>query len=465
MPAATIEARWANARAAPARARPRRSARRGSGATPRGAGSTWSSTATTSTTSRSSSRGPTSCVPARSTATRSSTIRGPRTTPASATRTRWSSAQFDALIRDHPADGLGRRAVTPGLDAARPRRPPRRLVRARRVAAIDVYHRRGHWLADPDEGVDAWNERQVAAARAAGERPAEALARYDAARVGPARGDRHADATRSWLARRLRGPTSTSTATSASTWRCSGRGASSSAPADATVTERRGCRRARRGGGLTIEAIVAVDRPREFRLHPRDRVVAYTAELAGARQLCTLSLRGGTPRPSSPRRRSPSAIPQWSPDGRRLAYVRDDEIWVVEADGSRDVARRRPARRRGASRAGRPTAAPRLPLAPPRLVAGLGRRRAGPAPRPAAARPAAAGAAALTGAGFDVEDFAWSPDGDASRSRRSPAATTSRPAQIHLVDVGRRRAARSSPAAGRAGRRAALASRTARSST
>ena len=31
--------------------------------------------------------------------------------------------------------------------------------------------------------------------------------------------------------------------------------------------------------GLTIEAIVAVDSPREFRIHPRDRVVAYTAEV------------------------------------------------------------------------------------------------------------------------------------------------------------------------------------------
>ena len=46
-------------------------------------------------------------------------------------------------------------------------------------------------------------------------------------------------------------------------------------------------------GGLTIEAIVAVDPPREFRLHPRDRVVAYTADAAGARQLFTLPLRGG----------------------------------------------------------------------------------------------------------------------------------------------------------------------------
>ena len=85
---------------------------------------------------------------------------------------------------------------------------------------------------------------------------------------------------------------------------------------------------------LTVEAIVAVDAPREFRLHPRDRVVAYTAEAAGARQLFTLSLRGGYPAQLTASEK-PVSDPQWSPDGRRLAFVRDDEIWVVEADGSR----------------------------------------------------------------------------------------------------------------------------------
>ena len=85
---------------------------------------------------------------------------------------------------------------------------------------------------------------------------------------------------------------------------------------------------------LTIEAIVAVDTPREFRLHPRDRVVAYTAEAAGARQLFTMSLRGGYPVQLTASEK-PVSDPQWSPDGRRLAFVRDDEIWVVEADGSR----------------------------------------------------------------------------------------------------------------------------------
>lgn len=48
------------------------------------------------------------------------------------------------------------------------------------VRAIEVFERRGHWLADPEEGIDPWNERHVAAAR--GETPAATLARYEAGR-------------------------------------------------------------------------------------------------------------------------------------------------------------------------------------------------------------------------------------------------------------------------------------------
>ena len=106
---------------------------------------------------------------------------------------------------------------------------------------------------------------------------------------------------------------------------------------------------------LTIEAIVAVEAPREFRLHPRDRIVAYTAEAGGARQLFTLSLRGGYPIQLTASEK-PVSDPQWSPDGRRLAFVRDDEVWVIEADGSRVTTRRRQARLAAAHRAGRRTA-------------------------------------------------------------------------------------------------------------
>ena len=87
--------------------------------------------------------------------------------------------------------------------------------------------------------------------------------------------------------------------------------------------------------GLTIEGIVAVESPREFRVNPRERTVAYTAEMAGARQLFTLSLRGmGAPATQITASEKAIGEPQWSPDGRRLAFVRDEEIWIVEADGS-----------------------------------------------------------------------------------------------------------------------------------
>ena len=190
------------------------------------------------------------------------------------------------------------------------------------------------------------------------------------------------------------------------------------------------------GTGLTIEAIVAVDSPREFRIHPRDRVVAYTAEAGGARQLFTLSLRGtGTAPVQITASEKPVSDPQWSADGRRLAFVRDDEIWIVEADGSRltrVVAKpgggREPrwspdghrlafiSRRRGWSqvwlidapvpRRGRPQREPRAPKATP-----------------------------LTKGGFDVDGLAWSPDGRqlAVTGQQAPDDLTTW--QVAIVDV------------------------------
>ena len=48
------------------------------------------------------------------------------------------------------------------------------------LRAIEVFLRDGEWLADPDEGIDAWNERMVQGAR--GESPDATLARYEAGR-------------------------------------------------------------------------------------------------------------------------------------------------------------------------------------------------------------------------------------------------------------------------------------------
>ena len=106
--------------------------------------------------------------------------------------------------------------------------------------------------------------------------------------------------------------------------------------------------------------------------------MAYTAEAAGSRQLFTMPLRGGYATQLTASEK-PISDPQWSPDGRRLAFVRDDEIWVIESDGSRltKVTGHKAGTQRAALVARREAA--RIRLASTRLVAGVGHRRPGAA--------------------------------------------------------------------------------------
>jgi dipeptidyl aminopeptidase/acylaminoacyl peptidase len=186
-------------------------------------------------------------------------------------------------------------------------------------------------------------------------------------------------------------------------------------------------------GGLTIERLVTVDPPREVRVHPRDRTIAWTAAVSGARQIVVGSLRGGTPTPITASEKDISD-PQWSPDGRRLAYVRGDDIRIVDADGSRDVLV-----------ASHPSGGS-LPRWSPdgRQIAFVSRRRGWSqvhvveAPIPRRGRPARdpkpPEPRAITATGFDVEDLVWSADGSriATQSFRAPDFAVS---EIHLVDV------------------------------
>jgi dipeptidyl aminopeptidase/acylaminoacyl peptidase len=85
---------------------------------------------------------------------------------------------------------------------------------------------------------------------------------------------------------------------------------------------------------LDVDAIVAVAPPTAFRVSPDGRSVAYLDEIGGAVQLCLRPLRGGTRRQLTACA-SDVSDPRWSPDGTRLAYVRDKAIWVIDADGGR----------------------------------------------------------------------------------------------------------------------------------
>ena len=185
---------------------------------------------------------------------------------------------------------------------------------------------------------------------------------------------------------------------------------------------------------LTVEAIVAIGTLAEFRLHPRERIVAYTAEAAGTRQIFTLALRGGYPAQITASEKAASD-PQWSPDGHRLAFVRDEEIWVVEGDGSRLT---RVVGKPGDGRA------PRWSPDGHR-IAFLSRRRGWTqlwiidAPVPRRGRPAndpkPPRPTALTAPGLDVEAFEWAPDGArvAVMAHLGPDVTET--SQIALVDI------------------------------
>jgi hypothetical protein len=87
-------------------------------------------------------------------------------------------ASFDALVRRLPFERWNTAEVTPGWTV---RNHVGHLAdwMDEGARAVAVHASGGGWLADPDEGIDAWNERHVEAAR--GEEPAETLRRYDTA--------------------------------------------------------------------------------------------------------------------------------------------------------------------------------------------------------------------------------------------------------------------------------------------
>jgi dipeptidyl aminopeptidase/acylaminoacyl peptidase len=185
--------------------------------------------------------------------------------------------------------------------------------------------------------------------------------------------------------------------------------------------------------GLTIEQAAAVESPREFRLSPDGRRVAFTLEAAGARQIFVMSSRGGYPEQITASEK-PVSDPQWSPDGRRIAFVREDAIWMVDVEGSHQaLVTQHPAGNRS----------PRW-CADGHQIAFISRRRGwdqlwivdAPVPRRGrpATKPRSADPLPLTDPGVDIDDLVWSPNGKwiAITSQRLPDLLTS---QVHIVDV------------------------------
>jgi dipeptidyl aminopeptidase/acylaminoacyl peptidase len=185
--------------------------------------------------------------------------------------------------------------------------------------------------------------------------------------------------------------------------------------------------------GLTVEQAAAIEPAREFRLSPDGRRIAFTADVAGARQIFLMPVRGGFPEQLTATEKAASD-PQWSPDGRRIAFVRDDAIWMIDVEGSHQaVVTQHPAGNRS----------PRW-CADGHQIAFISRRRGwdqvwlvdAPVPRRGrpATRPRSPEPTPLTRTGVDVDEFVWSPDGRqiAVTSQRLADLMTS---QIHVVDV------------------------------
>jgi hypothetical protein len=104
---------------------------------------------------------------------------------------------FDALVRRLPPERWVAGEVTPGWTV---RDHVAHLADwlDEGARAIAVHRDTAIWLSDPEEGIDAWNERHVVAHR--GESPEATLARYDAARL------RSLDAVASLTVEELRSP-------------------------------------------------------------------------------------------------------------------------------------------------------------------------------------------------------------------------------------------------------------------
>jgi dipeptidyl aminopeptidase/acylaminoacyl peptidase len=93
--------------------------------------------------------------------------------------------------------------------------------------------------------------------------------------------------------------------------------------------------------GWSHGLLLSVDRPRNHSLSPDGKRLAYFWDRADASDLYLVATSGGWPRRLT-FDRGPTAYwdddpPQWSPNGRWLAFTQDEHVWIISSEGGQPV--------------------------------------------------------------------------------------------------------------------------------
>ncbi|HEX7593299.1 MAG TPA: LpqB family beta-propeller domain-containing protein, partial [Anaerolineae bacterium] len=83
-----------------------------------------------------------------------------------------------------------------------------------------------------------------------------------------------------------------------------------------------------------IDTFAAIAAPEEFTLSPEGSSVAFRHDVNGYSQIFTLSIERAGWHSQLTAGLDDCSEPHWSPDGKQLVFVRDDALWIVQADGT-----------------------------------------------------------------------------------------------------------------------------------
>lgn len=152
---------------------------------------------------------------------------------------------------------------------------------------------------------------------------------------------------------------------------------------------------------ISIDAVVGIaGGPDHFTIAPNGEHVAFTLNLDGVRQLCVMPCSGGWPQRLTAERQDCSD-PAWSPDGTRLAFVRDKGLHIIGLDGT------------GLRRLWKHEAGVKTPAWSPdgKAIAFYSRQRGWDQIWIIEVDAERAEPRCITPGAFDHEELAWSPDG------------------------------------------------------